>query len=91
MTRFTICVTGMVEMYIRPILSYMAIRTLPGPMTRRRDMAAGAIVESSVVEADAGPAGSVMAGGALIQIMISFRRLVARFTVQDRCTVIETD
>lgn len=56
MAGLAICVVGMIEVHIRPIIDRMTVRALPRPVTRRSNMAAGAVIKSGVVEADAGPA-----------------------------------
>lgn len=58
-------------------------------MTIRGKVAAGTVVEPGMIEIDLGPAGGVMAGSTLIQVMLIGRGLVAGFTIQDGDTMIE--
>jgi hypothetical protein len=78
-----------IEMDICPIVGVMTVGALPWPVTIGGKMATGAVIESSMIEADAGPACGVMARSTLIQIMVCFRRLVTGFAIQNRGTVIE--
>ena len=89
MAGLAIRVAGVIEMHICPVVSFMTVRALSWPVTIGGKMATGAVIESRMIEANAGPACSVMARSTLIKIMISFGWLVAGFAIQNRGTVIE--
>lgn len=81
----------MVKVDIGPIINGVTTRALPGPVTIRGNMAAGAVVViAGVVEVDIIPVGRVVAGRARVQI-VHVRCNVAQGAVSRQQDVIHTD
>jgi hypothetical protein len=76
MAGFTVRIAGMVKSVIGPVNRVVAVGALPRPVSARRDMAAGAVGITSVIEGDLVPILHVMAQGALVGV-VRIWRLVA--------------